>query len=182
MATIKKGKSNKKINFEDIDLDDSLQPTNFEQLVSEGSERISDNIAKEKAISQEEEKTIVPEDGGEEIVPGTKEEVKKVEVAKKEVEPREDNVETKKDFVTEPKAKTNRKGKHKSEVSNPILAALQEGSVAMRSIRIKADHHERIMNLKKQYGGNNITLQKIINAIMEDVLTSAESIISKNKK
>ena len=59
MATIKKGKSNKKINFEDIDLDDSLQPTNFEQLVSEGSERISDNIAKEKAISQEEEKTII---------------------------------------------------------------------------------------------------------------------------
>lgn len=182
MATIKKGKSNKKINFSDINLDDSLQPTNFEQLVSEGSERISDNIAKEKAILKEEEKTMISEGGGEEAVTRIKEEVKKVEVAEKEVEPREEHVEIKKGITTESRTKTNRKGKHKPEVSNPILAALQEGSVAMRSIRIKADHHERIMNLKKQYGGNNITLQKIINAIMEDVLTSAESIISKNKK
>lgn len=180
MATIKKGKTNKKINFEDIVIDESLQPTNFEQLVSEGSERISDNIAKEKAISQE--KATIQEGGREEIVTVTKEEVKKVEAIRKEVEPREDNIETKKHLVTEPKTKMPRKGKHKSEVSNPILAALQEGSVEMRSIRIKADHHERIMNLKKQYGNNNITLQKIINAIMEDVLTSAESIISKNKK
>ena len=32
MATIKKGKSNKKINFEDIDLDDSLQPVSYTHL------------------------------------------------------------------------------------------------------------------------------------------------------